>query len=180
MAYGMINLNAVQAMNVDSLNRSAVCADIVENGNLVILASMSATVGESEVWTATKPATATLSGGWVVADPEVVVTYSGSSAYKGLDPDIRNFRIPAAQIFRAIKLSIGDIVELSADALGTGAGAESAWAVATDATYELTWASAAVSGVSLKYLKTTYVSLATGAIGETQRVAMYKFQVTAV
>jgi hypothetical protein len=180
MSHGILNLTAVKSMNVDALNRSAVGAADLDNGNVVNLLTLSATTGESEVFTASKPLSA---GGllvdlWMVAQPEVVVTYSGNSAYKGLDPDVRNFYVKTGEIFRAIKPVVGDIVELSADALG-GTKNANTFVVATNNTYQLTWAASAVSGLSLSLVGTSYVSLADGAIGSTQRTVMYKFQVVA-
>jgi hypothetical protein len=180
MAHGILNLDAVTSMNIDAYNRSAVSADDLDNGNIFALDAQDTGTELSEVWDVIKPATgAHLTNLWMAAEPEAVVTYSGTSAYKGLDPDPRNFYIKASQVFRAISLKVGDVVELSADALATGTGAASAYAVATNGTYQLTWASAPVSGLSLTYLATTYISLADGSIG-TQRVSMYKFAVTAI
>lgn len=183
MAHGLLNKNMVQALNIDALNRSAVGAADLDNGNLVVLATLSATAGEGEVWTATRPESGTLVGTWMVDEPEVVVTYggvAGTSAYKGIDPDPRSFYVKTGQIFRAFKPMIGDIIELSADAIATGTGAGSAYAVVTAATYKATWAAGAVTGLSLRLIGTTYVSLATGAIGDQQRVTMYKFVVEAI
>ena len=57
MSYNILVQDSVQAMNIDALNRSAVCAANVDNGNIFYLATKSATAGEGEVWTATEPAT---------------------------------------------------------------------------------------------------------------------------
>jgi hypothetical protein len=181
MAHGILNMNMTRAMNVDSLLRSAVTAsDDLDNGNVVNLLTQSSASGMGEVWLATKP----LSSGtllvnlWMVADPEVVVTYSGNSAYKGIDPDVQNFYVKGTNVFRAFMLSIGDIIELSADALG-GTKNANGFVVATNNTYKLTWAASAISGVSLKLIGTSYISLASGAIDQ-QRVTMYKFEVVAL
>lgn len=174
MAYhGLLNMDAMQAMNVDALNRSAIGSADLDNGNAVVLATVSSTAGEGEVWTATQPATATLAGCWIVADPEVVVT---GAKYKGLDPDPRNFFVPSGQVFRAVKPQLGDIVELNAEAFTAGAGAGSAYANLEDGSYKFIWAAGVGGGLSLKLIGTTYISLADGSIG-TQRVTMYKFVV---
>ena len=53
--------------------------------------------------------------------------------------------------------------------------------VATDGTAELTWASAAVSGVSLKLLATEYLSIPVlGSIGDSQRQTAYRFECVAL
>jgi hypothetical protein len=59
MANAVLIQNSVQAMNIDSLNRSAIsAADNIDNGNVFYLATKSVTAGEGEVWIATKPASA--------------------------------------------------------------------------------------------------------------------------
>jgi len=58
MSYAILVQNAVQAMNIDALNRSAIGSANIDNGNIFYLATKSATTGEGEVWTATQPATA--------------------------------------------------------------------------------------------------------------------------
>ena len=182
MAHGLLNQNMVQALNIDAFNRSAVGAADLDNGNLVVLATLSTTAGEGEVWAATRPESGTLVGTWMVASPEVVVTYggvAGTSAYKGIDPDPRSFYVKTGEVFRAIKLQIGDIVELTSDAIATGTGVGAAYAVVTAATYKLTWAAGAVTGLSLRLIGTSYISLADGSIG-TQRVTSYKFVVEAI
>lgn len=50
--------NSVQAMNIDAYNRKAKGSADIDNGNVFYLATKSATAGESEVWVATQPATA--------------------------------------------------------------------------------------------------------------------------
>ena len=53
MAHGVINLDSVAAMNIDSYNRSVICTSAdIENGSLLELASKSATAGLEEVWVA--------------------------------------------------------------------------------------------------------------------------------
>jgi hypothetical protein len=175
---GIMIPSKVAAHNIDSLVRSAKSSADLDNGNVVSLTALTGTSGEGEVWTAATPATgATLTNLWMVGEPEVVLT---DSKYKGIDPNIKAFYNVAGKVFTAFKLQLGDIVMLSADALG-GTKSTNTFVVATNGTVELTWASAAVSGVSLKLLATEYVSApSTGAIGESQRVDMYKFEVVAI
>lgn len=173
----LINRTLTQSMVDDSKLRSAVGSADLYNGNLVVLATLSATEGQGEVWTATRPESGTLVGVWMVAEPEVVVTYSGSYAFKGLDPDPRNHVIKSGSVFRAFKPIVGDIIELDAAAVATGTGAGAAYAVVTAATYYITNAAAAVTGLSLRLIGTGYVSLGIGTLGSTQRVTMYKYVV---
>lgn len=58
MSYAILVQDAVQAMNIDALNRSAKGSANIDNGNVFYLATKSTTAGEGEVWTATQPATA--------------------------------------------------------------------------------------------------------------------------
>lgn len=57
MAKAILVQNAVQAMNIDALNRKAKGSADIDNGNVFYLASKSAAAGEGEVWDATQPAT---------------------------------------------------------------------------------------------------------------------------
>jgi len=182
MAHGILVQNKVAAMNIDSLNRSVVAAADIDNGMVFTLATRntSATYGQNEVWDATTPATgAGLTQLWMAYEPEVVVTVSGSNKFKGIDNDPRNFYNITGDVFTAFKPQLGDIISMTADSLGTGTGLASAFAVATNATNKLTWAAAAVAGLSLKYLATDYVSIGTGAI-DNQRVVSYVFEVVAL
>ena len=175
MANGVIQKNAVMAKDVDSLNRSATINAEVQNGSCVSLSGYSTTTGQSEVWTAVTPATATLGELWMVATPEVVVT---DSKYKGLDPDPRNFTNAANSIMDVFKPQIGDIITLTADAVG-GTISTNTFVVATNGELKLQWAASAVSGLSLKLRETTSISIGTGAIGS-HKVTAYKFEVVAV
>lgn len=175
MAYGLIIPRKIAAKNVDSFNRSGVSASAYENGSVGNFLTKSATAGEGEVWTMTAPATGALSNLWMVWEPEVVLT---DSKYKGIDPDPRNFVNPIGKIFSAFKLQLGDLITMTADAV-TGTKSTNTFVVATDGAQKLTWASAAVSGVSLKLIEDDYISIGLGSIG-TQRVAAYLFEVRAL
>ena len=175
MAYGVIEKTKVMAKDVDSLNRSATIDSAVENGSCVSLSGYSTTAGEGEVWTAVTPATATLGELWMVASPEVVVT---DGKYKGLDPDIRNFVNASGDIIDVFKPQVGDIIKLTADAVG-GTISTNTFAVATDGELQLQWAASAISGLSLKLRDTDHISIGTGAIGS-NKVTAYKFEVVAV
>lgn len=183
MSHGIVVLSKVKAENVSSLNRAALGIADLDNGNVVQLLTRNtaATRGLEEVWDATRPATTTgLQNLWMVYEPEVVTTLAdvgSSKKYKGINPDPSDFYIPTGEVFSAFKPQVGDIILITGDSLGTGTGAESAYVVATASTYKLTWAAAAVSGLSLKYLATDYISLGSGAINS-QRVDAYLFEVT--
>ena len=175
MAYGVLIQNAVAAKDVDSYNRSAVCASAVENGNIVILTGKSATAGQEEVFTAVVPSTANgLTGVWMAYEPEVVLT---AAKYKGLDPDPRNFRNEATKVFSVFKPQLGDIITLTADNF-SAAFSSNTHANATDGQGpKLVWGNSQTASVfSLKYLATTYISLGTGDISN-QRVVAYTCEV---
>jgi hypothetical protein len=179
MTHAVLVPNAIAALNVDSYNRSAVCASNVDNGNIVALLTKSATAGESEVWTATVPATNSLSNLWMVYEPEIVIT---NSQYKGLDPDPRNFFVPATKVFSCFKLQVGDIITLTAEAFSGAKGGSDVYANATNSTGGLVfvWGTTQTSSVvSLHLIATTYISLATGAM-DTQRVTAYQFEVVGI
>ncbi len=178
MAYGIAEQTKIAAQNIDSKNRAAVSASAYENGSVGNLYTKSSTAGEGEVWVMTAPTTSNLSNLWMVFEPEVVVTVSGSQKFKGIDPDPRNFRSEIGDIFSAKQLSLGDLVKLSADAVA-GTKSTNGYVVATNGAQKLTWAASAVSGVSLKLIATEYFSIGSGAI-DTQRVDAYLFEVVAL
>ena len=175
MANGILIQSAVMAKDVDSLNRAVVAAVDVQNGSVLNLTGYSTDAGEGEVWSAEAPATATLTSLWMAYSPEVVVT---DGKYKGLDVDTRNFVNTSGEVFDAFKPQIGDIVTMTADAIG-GTKSTNTFIVATDGELKLQWAAAAVSGLSLSLVDETTVSIGTGAIG-THKVAAYKFEVVAI
>jgi hypothetical protein len=177
--HGVLIPNAIAAQNVDAWTRSAICASDVDNGNIVILTTKSSTSGEGEVWTAVVPSTGNgLTGVWVAYEPELVLT----GDYRGLDPDIRNFYSEAGKIFTVFKPQVGDIITLTADNFSGAKGSTNDCANATDTTggFKLVWGDTNTASVfSLKWLETTYISLATGAI-DSQRVTAYKFEVVQI
>jgi len=177
MSYGVLIPNAIAAQNVDAWVRSAVCASAVENGNIVILTGKSTTAGEAEVWTAAVPATTSpgLTGAWMVYEPELVWTGS----YRGLDPDVRNFRVAATKIFTVFKPQLGDIITLTADNFSGAKGTTNVYGNATNSTggLKLVWGDNATGSVfCIKWLATTYISIGTGAI-ESNHIVAYKMEV---
>lgn len=176
--HGIMIPSAVVAANVDAYVRHAKGAVDLDNGNVVSLTALTGVAGEREVWTAAVPATgATLTNLWMIGEPEVVLT---DSKYRNINPNVLDFYNVAGDVFTAFKLQLGDVVMLNAEALGGTLGANT-FVVATDGTAKLTWASAAVSGVSLKLLATEYISIPVlGSIGDLQRSTAYRFEVVAL
>lgn len=175
MSHVVMIPNAVQAMNVDALNRSAKSASDVDNGNLVVLSAVG-TGNETEVWTALVPSTANgLTGVWMAGEPEVVLT---ASKYKGIDPDPRNYYNEIGKVFSVFKPKVGDIITLTADGVA-GTKSTNTFVNATDTTGGLkpVWGATQTSSVfSMQLLETTYISIADGSIGS-QRVTAYRFVV---
>lgn len=167
--------NDVQAADVGALNRVAKASVAVENGQAVALSGKTGVAGEGIVWTAGTPATATLSGLWLAYSPEIVVTASGSNQYKGIDPDPRNFTNVAGVPFDVFKPKVGDILQYTSIA---GTKSTNTYAVAVDGSLSLTWAAAAISGLSLKLISETTQSIGTGTIG-VSAITAYVFEVVA-
>lgn len=168
---GVVILSSVAAKNIDSLNKSGVCAaSALENGNVVVIGAKSTTAGQKDVYTVTLPATATLATAnfFMVYEPPVVLT---DSAYKGITDDPRKFNIPAGTVFSMFKPQKEDEIILMADGLGGDKGSNT-HVVPANNTGKLTWTSD-ISGVSLALLfeDTTFIS-----IGNTRETA-YKFRV---
>lgn len=178
MAHNVLIQRVVGAKNVAIWNRSAVHAtEAFDNGNLVSLGALSTTDGEGEVFQAAVPATATLDELWMVYSPEIVVTVDGTKKFKGIDIDPQDFEVPALTVMDVYKPQVGDIITMTADGLA-GTKSTNEFVVATDASKKLTWAAAAISGMSYKLMSTEYISIGTGAINP-QRVTAYRFQCVA-
>lgn len=175
---GLVIPSKLSAASNDAWVRSAKASADIDNGRVVALTALTGVAGEGEVWTAGTPATgATLTHLWMVTEPEIVVT---DSKFKNLDPNPLNFTNLSGKVFTVCKLQIGDLVMLNAEALA-GTKSTNEYVVATNATTALTWAAAAVSGVSLHLVATEYVSIPTGtSLQDQQRVTMYKFECVAV
>lgn len=118
MAYGFIIESAIEAQNIDKLNRSVKCADDVHGGALLDLTA-SGKQGD-EVWTATKPNTV-LNGLWMAYNPEVKYLKINGKKMSGLgiSKDIRDYTNIAGEVFDAFKLRVGDEIEVSADCVDT-------------------------------------------------------------
>lgn len=177
MAYGIILKSNIAATNVDSYNRTAKAAADFENGSVFELLTRSAVDGEGQVWVATAPSG--LTNLWMAATPEWVDVINGVQVYRNIDVDPANFINKAGQMIAAFKPQLGDIITLSADAVGGTKGANG-FVVATASEKKLQWAAAAVTGLSLKLIDTTYISKGNGTLGSAQRVTAYKFEVVAL
>jgi hypothetical protein len=165
----------VAAKNIDSLTRSSKSAtDDLDNGNLVQLnTGVSTAYGEREVYLATKPATDSLGGLWMVGEPEVDVT---DGKYKGIDVNVRYFFNAAGQEFSVFKPKLYDIVYLTDEAFTNTRGTKT-FASAADSTYQLTWVTSATSGAtSFRLVSVGYISVPVGHPGSDNRVTAYRLE----
>ena len=170
MAYAVLVKSKVAAKNVDSRNRAGQHTSALENG---CVGSLTLAAG-TEVGTYAAPATGALTNLWMVASPEIVLTGS----YKIGANDPRDFINAANTPFDAFLPDVGDVILATPDMFGGTKGANT-YVVATNAQTKLQWASAAVTGLSLKLVSDTdFISIGTGAIGS-QRVTAYRFEVVA-
>lgn len=164
--YSILIPGQVAATQIDSLVKSGKCGAVLENGNVVTLNALSTTSGESEVYQASTPITASLATDvfYLVDEPINVLV---NSVYSGLIDDPRLFNIAANKIFRAIKPMVGDEIILSIDGLN---GAVNTYAIPANGSHELA-SSASMSGVSLafQYLQTTTITVGS------DKVVAYKF-----
>lgn len=183
MAYhGILIPENIVAMNVDAYNRSvrssASALTDIDNGFVLLLAGKSTVADENEVFLAGTPATGSLSGLWMAYDAEIVLT---DGRFRMGDPDIRNFTNPWGKVFSAYKPQVGDIITLTADALGGSYSAGSTTHIsATNGTMKLTWGTSQTADVlSYKFLYVNYISLATGGI-DSQRHDAYQFECVAI
>lgn len=181
MAHAVIELNAVASENVDSLNRTALCATAnLDAGNVFQLASKSTTAGQANVWLATAPATGSLTNLWMAGEVKYVdVTTDTGLSFRNIDLNPQDGFHAQNAAFDAFKPQVGDIITMTAEALTAAIGSNT-YATAAIGVFTLTPGTAAIDGLSLKLLKTTYISIGNGAIGSTQRVVAYQFEVAAI
>lgn len=180
MAYGVVQLLQVAAENIDAGIKTFISSDNIENGSIFTLGA--AVSGQEDEFAAVKPATANLAKQFYMAvSPIRVVTTINGQKFYDLVNDPRAFINVAGEPIDGAMLKVGDVVRLSTDALAgsyVGSGSVTTHVVATDGAYKLTWATAAISGLSLKHIRTSYISVP-NSIGS-QRVTAYDFVVDAV
>jgi len=180
MADGVVQLLSVVAKDVDDYNKTFIGAADIENGSVFTLGA--AVSGQEDEYAVVQPATVNLATQhYMAASVNRLVTTINGQKYYNLAQDPRAFINVKGEPIDGIALKLGDEVRLSSDALaGTyvSSGSVTTHVVATDGEYKLTWATAAISGLSLKHVRTSYISIG-DAIGS-QRVTAYDFIVDAV
>jgi len=152
----------------------------IDNGTVFVKSTLSTATDESEVYTLTLPATgAGLTNLYMAYTSELnMIVGSDGNEYRVGDLNPKNFTNYAGYAFNGFKLTVGDRIKITGDGLG-GTKSTNTFVVATNGTGKLTWAAAAVSGVSLKLVKESYFSIPEGGIGS-QRTVAYVFEVVAV
>ena len=178
--YAVLIKNRTSSMNIDSLNRSAIIGSDLGNGSIFRLDTQSGSSGYDEVWDCTQVSAngSTLDRVWMAGSSEVGTVTVGSSDYRGLNPDPRNFYNDADKVFDAFKPSVGDVITLTATAI-SGSPSTGTYVIPTSGSWSMEWAASATSSaLSLKQLSETYVTIGTGAIA-TERVLAYKLEVLA-
>ena len=105
----------ISAENVDALNRSGVCAEQLENGDVLVCGVQSEDAKQKDVFAVTKPESA-VAGLWMAYEPEVVDVIDGRNVYRGLNADPRSFVIPAGRTFSMFKPVEGvDLIQITKD-----------------------------------------------------------------
>jgi len=173
MAHGVLIANKMASKDVDAWVRPVYSGSALDNGNVVQLLAKSASTGYSEVWLGTAPTSASATDCWMVNEPPIPYLVSGTNVYNGLGT-ITDFYVSASTVFTAVKLQKGDIITLTADNLDSGTA--QAYAVPVLGTFKFAWAAAASTGLSLRYLNTTYIPSADGTIGS-GRITAFQFEV---
>lgn len=177
MAKSILIPSLTAAKNIDALNRSFVSETDLDNGNVFIKGELSTNNGESQVYTATTPATDSLNGLYMAYSPEDVVVVDGlGNQYKIGNLDPRAFTNVAGVVFSGFKPQEGDLVLISADGI-TGTAKD--FAVAVNGSNKLTFAEAAGTGLSFKVVETTYITVASANNIGSQRVTAYLLECVA-
>jgi hypothetical protein len=172
MSYSILIPGSIAAKNIDAFNKIAkYTGETIENGNVIKLGDISSTRGEEDVYTAATPLTGSLDTDvfYMVYEPVIVKTTSGSSTYNGLNDDPRNFVIAASTIFNSYKPQIGDEIILSTDGIA-GSNSTNTYIVPANNTKKLTWA-ADSNGVSLAYKLVGASNITVGS----ESVTAYRF-----
>ena len=152
----------------------------VDNGFVFQKSTLSTDADKSQVYTiATPAASAGLKNLYMAYTAESNVTVGADgNQYKIGDLNPQAFTNVAGAVFNGHRISVGDKIKVTAEALG-GTQSTNTFVVATADTMKLTWAAAAVAGVSFKLEAESYFSIPQGSIGS-QRVKAFILECVAV
>lgn len=175
MAYHTVtDLTSIAAQDVNAYSSQFVSASSLDNGNICVLLTKSATAGQGEVWTATAPSSASSTSVFMVDTPVLPFLVNGAGEKVNGLGTARDFYTIAGEVGVARRLQLGDEVVLSAETLDSSTTA--AYAIPVAGTYKMAWSAVTVNGFYLEYIETTYISVPDGTIG-TGRVTAYRFRV---
>ena len=177
------------SFNVDSMNRTAVFTEDVDNGCVAVLQAYSKTEGEGLVWKAETP-NASSKGLWMATSPEVVITraFDGDEAakvpaidMKGVINDPRAFYNIKGYMVDMTYLNVGDIIEMTCAGIqnssnGAYDGKDPYLVPTTE--FKLKGATAPGDGMALKKIGTSKLPIGNAALVKTP-VKTYKFVVEA-
>ena len=189
MSHNVVIKKRTASFNVDSLNRTAVFTEDVDNGCVAVLKAYSATSGEGIVWTAEKP-TASSKGLWMATSPEVVITRAldadeaaGMPAIdmKGVINDPRAFYNIKGYMVDMTYLNVGDIIEMTCAGIqkssgGAYDGSDNYLVPTTE--FKLKGSATAGSGMALRKIGTSKLHIGNAALVK-NGVTTYKFVVEA-
>jgi hypothetical protein len=148
----------------------------VENGQLFSRGALSTDADKSEVYAIGVPATATLSGLFMAFAPEdLIVTLADGTQYKLDNLNPQNFTNIAGKVFSGFRPTLGDKILITAEGFTGAKGGSDVYGVATDGQSKMVWGTSVGNGVTFVLEKTSYISIAKGAIGS-QRVVAYQMR----
>ena len=175
MATNVVIKTRVQAMNIDTYNRTAVATSDVENGSVFNLNSYSTNLGEGTVWNATEAGSVSAKGLWMATSPEVVITRDlMGSEYKGLTPDPRAFINFTGRMIDATFLAPHDIIEMTCAGIADVATLGFLTPAATG--FKLVASATAGTGFTLKKVGTSILHIGSSSLVKVP-VTTYKFEV---
>jgi len=171
---------STSAMYNGALVKTFIHTADVDNGFVFQKSTLSTDSDKSEVYTIAAPsASAGLKNLYMAATAiDNITVGNDGNKYKLGDLNPQAFTNVANMAFNGHRITIGDKIKVTAEALA-GTKGENAYVVATAETMKLTWAAAAVSGVTFKLEKVDYFSIPQGSIGS-QRVEAYILECIAV
>lgn len=190
MSHNVVIKKRTASFNVDSLNRTAVFTEDVDNGCVAVLQAYSENPGEEIVWKAEKPTASIKKGLWMATSPEVVITraFDGDEAakvpaidIKGVINDPRAFYNIKGYMVDMTYLNVGDIIEMTCAGIekssgGAYDGSDDYLVPTTE--FKLKGATAAGDGMALKKIGTSKLHIGNAALVKTP-VTTYKFVVEA-
>ena len=174
MAHTIVILNKVAATNVDAYVRPVITQQNMDNGYFFSLNAISSGSG-IECWVPTVPTTGSLSGLWLLKEPELPFISNGTNIYNGLGT-IRDFYVSASMVATAVKPQVGDIITVTSDEFVSGtAPTAGQHCVSVNGTFLLTAQAAGGAGMDWICREVNYIPYADGTIG-TGRLTSYRLE----